>query len=466
MRRLRLSLSVILAATACFAWPQCVAAGSDGGSGPNSPFQIEPPVDSRAFLLSAGATEPAPDESASAAPETLLMKALDQVGIGKWMTDNRINAFGWIEGSYNYNFENPAPRLNLGHLFDVQDSDAVINQLQLSVERTVDLSTKPFDLGGRIDLLYGSDARFLHSSDLLDHQGGQDLGVPSQQYQFDIPQLYVDVALPVGSGLRLRFGKFEFFKFTDPNASPLFSHSYFYSTSGEGNVPRVPSSQVGASVPFTLTGITGYYEFSKQVNLEAGIGRGYDQSLTDNNGSIDGFGRLNYTVSDRTTTSFAVITGSEITGDNSHYRTVGVLSVGDSVTNDLLILADAFYGVQARGQTLFDPATTQLTHIGGDAHWYGLNGTAIYRINRNLSAAARFEWYRDEQGFTTGYGKGVNLYEVTTGLTITPFPDSDTARGFKIRPEIRYDFSDKPYFLNTSARSYQWIAAVDAIFNF
>jgi hypothetical protein len=413
----------------------------------------------RTVFLSPSEPASAPDES-SASQKGPLINALDQVGIGRWLTANRINAFGWIEGSYNYNFDNPRPRLNLGHLFDIQDGDAVINQLQVNFERTVGLSPRQFDLGGRIDLLYGSDARFIHSSDLLDHQGGQAFGVPSQQYQFDIPQLYVDVALPVGNGLRLRFGKFEFFKFTDPNASPFFSHPFFYTTSGEANASRLVSTQVGASLPFTLTGATCYYEFSKQVNLEAGIGRGFDQSLTDNNGAIDGFGRVSYSLSDQTSASFALITGPEISRDNSHYRTVVDVGVSHSVSDDLQVLVHGIYGTQARPQTLDGVS------IGGDAHWYGLSGNAVYRINRNLSVAGRFEWYRDEQGFTTGYPRGLNLYEATAGLTITPFPDSETGRGLKIRPEIRYDFSDKHYFINVSPASYQWIAAVDAIYSF
>ena len=449
----RLALGVILAA-ACCAAPRHAAAGTDGGAAPNSPFQLEPLKDPSTVFLSAGPAT-APVESSNVATEGLLMQGLDQVGVGQWMTQNRIKAFGWIEGSYNYNFQNPEPRLNFGHLFDIQDSNAVINQLEVNVERTVNLSSQQFDVGGRIDLLYGTDARFIHSSGLL---AGS---FPNPQYQFDIPQLYVDIAVPLVDGLRVRLGKFEFFKLTDPNASPFFSHTYLYSTSGQSNsASRLLSTGAGAALPFTLTGITGYYEFNKQVNLEAGLGRGYDQSLTDNNGAIDAFGRLNYKLSQETRASFALITGPEINHDNSHYRTVGDVSVAQSISENLLILADGFYGVQAR------PTTLDGIAIGNDAHWYGLNGTAVYEISRNLSLAGRLEWYRDEQGFTTGFGRGVTLYEATAGVTITPFPDSDAGRGLKIRPEIRYDFADKHFFANTSPGGYQWIASVDAVYNF
>jgi hypothetical protein len=457
-RPTRFALGIILAA-ACSAAPRGAAAATDDGAAPASPFQLQPAADSSTVFLPAG-TPVYADESA--ASEGTLMRGLDQVGVGQTLSKLGINVFGWVEGSYNYNFSNPHSRVNLD-FFDVKDSEFQLNQLNLSIERKVTLSSKQFDIGGRVDLLYGSDAEFIHSNGLLDHQTGPN--------QFDIPQIYADVALPVGDGLRLRVGKFEFFKLTDPNASPLFSHTWFYSTGGQNPVPpKTISTLEGAALPFTETGVTGYYEFSKQLNVEAGFGRGFDESSKDNNGAIDGFGRVGYAISDKTRMSFALVTGPEINQDNSHYRTTGDLSVAHSVSDDLLILAEGEYGVQARSANF--PAFVAPGVVGtssGDAHYYGLNATAVYTINKNLSVAGRVEWYRDEQGFTTGFsafGKGgLNLYEVTLGLTITPLPDDAVGSGLKIRPEIRYDFSDKNYF-DTGTANDQWIAAVDAIFNF
>jgi hypothetical protein len=444
----------MILAAACSAAPRYVAAATDDAAAPPSPFQLQPPADSNTVFLSAGTPASAADESA--ASQGALMRGLDQVGVGQTLSKNGINVFGWIEGSYNYNFSNPHSRINLD-FFDVKDSEFQLDQLNLSIERKVTLSSKQIDIGGRVDLLYGYDASFIHSNGLLDHQSGPN--------QFDIPQVYADIALPIGDGLRLRLGKFEFFKLTDPNASPLFSHTWFYSTGGQTpNVSRAVSTLQGAALPFTETGVTGYYEFSKQLSVEAGIGRGFDESLKDNNGAIDGFGRVSYAVSDKTRMSFAVVTGPEINHDNSHYRTTADLSFAHSVSDDLLILAEGEYGVQARPSSFSSVSGTSR----GDAHWYGINATAIYTINKNFSVAGRGEWYRDEQGFTTGFsafGKGLNLYEVTLGLTITPLPDDAIGSGLKIRPEIRYDFSDKNFF-DTGTANNQWIAAVDAIFNF
>jgi hypothetical protein len=287
---------------------------------------------------------------------------------------------------------------------------------------------------------------------------------PDPQYQFDIPQAYVDLAIPIGNGLRLRLGKFEFFKFTDPNASPLFSHTFFYAASGEANGSRLASSEVGASLPFTMTGITAYYEFNKDLNLELGVGRGYDQTFTDNNSAIDGFGRLNCTLSKQTQASFAFVAGPEISGDDSHYRTSLDLGIVHAVTRDLFLLTDACYGQQERGQTLFVPGQGSVP-IGGAARWYGVNATGVYRFNQYLSAALRGEWYRDEEGFTTDLGSA-NLYEITAGVTISPFPRDDLGRGLKIRPEIRYDVIQSHSPFAGLIPNHQWIISADVIYNF
>jgi len=195
-----------------------------------------------------------------------LMGLLEQAGVGRPLEDANIRLFGHVEGSYTYNFDDP--NLNLGRVFDLPDNKLLLNQLDFNIERPVDLTSHRFDLGGRVELLYGSDARFIHSNGLLSYQDF----FSGPEYQFDIPQAYLDFGIPVGNGLRIRAGKFLFFKQIDPNASVFYSHSFSF----------------GAALPYTLTGITAYYPFTRELSLEGGITRGWDQSLSDNNGAISG----------------------------------------------------------------------------------------------------------------------------------------------------------------------------------
>ncbi|QOV90288.1 outer membrane beta-barrel protein [Humisphaera borealis] len=379
-----------------------------------------------------------------------LMSIMDKVGFAKPLEDAGIQIYGHVEGSYTYNFDDPPSSLsdyalpvgkfidNPGRVFDVEHDKVLMNQLDLNIERVVDVTKGQFDIGGRVELLYGADARFLHSNGMFDNYDDDVTtsitGGP--QNQFDIPQAYFDLAVPVGNGLRIRVGKFTFFKQHDPNASVFYSHSFTF----------------GAALPFTLTGAFGTYVINEQLSVDGGFSRGWDQSIDDNNDAIDVFGRARYAVNDDLLLTFAAIAGPEQDGDNDNWRVAADLTVTYKLGDTTTLLADVVYGWQANA-----------TGGGGDAYWYGVSLYAIQELNKSVSAAARLEWYRDEGGYTTGLDQ--TLYEATVGLTIKPFPTDKYLQHLKIRPEVRVDYSDENYFDGFS-RQVQFTAAVDAVFNF
>jgi len=379
-----------------------------------------------------------------------LMNLLDQVGFGKTLDDAGIQIYGHVEGSYTYNFDDPPSSLsdyslpvgkfidNPGRVFDVEHDKVLLNQLDLNIERVVDVTKGEFDIGGRVELMYGADARFIHANGLLDNYEddvtSRVTGGP--QNHFDIPQAYIDFAVPVGNGLRIRAGKFTFFKQHDPNASVFYSHSFTF----------------GAALPFTLTGAYATYVINEQLVVDAGFSRGWDQSLNDNNGAIDVFGRVRYAVNEDLLLTLAAISGPEQDGDNGNWRTAIDLTATYQVADKTTLLADIVYGQQA-----------QPVGGGGDAFWYGISLYAIQELNDVVSAAVRLEWYRDDGGYTTGLNQ--NLYEATVGLTIRPFPNDEYLQHLKIRPELRWDYSDEQYFDGFSRHS-QITAAIDAVYNF
>jgi hypothetical protein len=348
-------------------------------------------------------------------------------GFAKPLDDARIQVYGHAEGSYTYNFNDPPTDLadyrlpvgqfldNPGRVFDLEHDKVLLNQLTLNVERLVDPRQGQFDVGGRVELLYGADARFLHANGLFDNYEDDDTSrvTGGPQNQFDIPQAYLDFAIPVGNGLRVRAGKFIFFKNHDPNASIFYSHSFTF----------------GAALPFTLTGAYATYTVNDQVTVDAGFSRGWDQSLKDNNDAIDVFGRVRYAVNDQLLLTLAVITGPEQDDDNDNYRSIVNATATYKVNDGLTLLADAIYGHQA-----------QPNGGGGDARWYGAAVYGIQTINESVSAAVRLEWYRDEGGYTTGLDQ--TLYEGTVGLTIRPFAGDQYLQHLKIRPEVRFDYSN------------------------
>jgi len=84
-----------------------------------------------------------------------LMALLDQVGIAKTLDDAKINVYGFVEGSYTYSASAPPGNIITGRAFDVEHEDPTLNQIDLTIERTVDdaIAKKQFDVGARaVDL--------------------------------------------------------------------------------------------------------------------------------------------------------------------------------------------------------------------------------------------------------------------------------------------------------------------------
>ena len=385
---------------------------------------------------------------------TLLMGLLDQAGLAKPLDDARIRVYGHVEGSYTYNFDHPPTDLadyklgvgkfidNPGRIFDVENQKILMNQLTLNIERTIDAADAArrgtFDIGGRVEVMYGADSRFIHANGLLDNYDDdvtpRITGGPLNQ--LDLPNAYVDIALPVGNGLSVRAGRFTYFKQLDPNYSPFYSHSFTF----------------GGALPFTLTGVDVTYAINDKLSVDGGFSRGWDQAVNDNNGAIDVFARVRYAANDQLRFVLAGITGPEQDGDNGNYRTAVDFTATYEPNDKLTLLADLVYGQQA-----------QPTGGGGTAHWYGVSVYAVQEITKELSAGVRLEVYRDDGGYTTGLDQ--TLYEATAGVTIRPFANDRYLQNLKIRPEVRFDYSNKDYFDGFDSH-YQITAAVDAIFNF
>ena len=130
-------------------------------------------------------------------PLGLLMSALGPVGLAKPLTRAGINIYGYAETGYMYDFTaHHKGATFLG--YDNLKNNLYFDKVSLNIERTVDPTKRKFDMGFRVEGIYGADAKFIHSNGLMDKQTGR--------YQWDLLQAYVDVALPY-MPVRLRVGK-------------------------------------------------------------------------------------------------------------------------------------------------------------------------------------------------------------------------------------------------------------------
>jgi hypothetical protein len=430
----------------------------------------------------------------SAAPQGLLMQGLDKAGMGKTLADAKLNIYGWVESGYTYNHRTGSgqnPVFTGSNLYDLSGNAFIVpgpfnheyhnhymlNQAVIRFERQVD--TKKFDVGGMIEVMYGSDAAAIHpyggmgfnGSDLSDNgspydpdSGNNDEAIVNfnPTWQFDIPQAYVTINLPVGNGLQLMVGKFASilgYESFDAVNNPFYSHSYLFTQE-----------------PFTFTGVLASYQVNDQLGLKFGVTRGWDMCTEDDNGcAIDVIGQAAYKINNQMHLAFNYTVGPENPGDSGHYR----------VTLNPILYWQATDALKLGVETLYvyDGGMNAVVN-GNGTHAYGdVWGAAVYasyKINDMFTANLRLEkahGYNDrfvvsgvDDMIGTDNFPSLNAYEVTLGATITPMPKDQCLKGLSIRPEIRYDFTDttanKFYPANGQLWKDQLTFGCDVIFAF
>jgi hypothetical protein len=395
--------------------------------------------------------EEAKPPEAPAPPRGLLMSILDKAGLAGSLDKAGINIYGYLQGGYFHDFSEPSRGSGPTFIgFNSYKNAAIFDKVSLNIERTVDPTKKKLDFGFRVEGIYGADAAFVHSNGIADNQ--------TSRHQGDLLQAVVGITLP-GVPVGIRAGKwielagFEHFSaniygaFGDP-ARALYSYSY----------------QFLYAEPSTQTGVLVTYVPSSKWMFDVGFTRGWNQSIKDANGVLDFLGRVTFTPSDKTSIIFTMTEGPEYPtgfgnnlpkGDKHHWWTALDLVVTQKITGTLSLGLgiDYVYASQIPGLN------------GGSKKWGGVAGYVSYAFDPHFTLNTRLEWYNDSaNGFSTGASVSANYFEITAGVAIKPFPNKKILSKWLVRPEFRYDHSNKPVF--NSGDSNQVTFSVDALFTF
>ncbi len=407
-------------------------------------------------------SQPAAPAAAPATPSAPLMFLLEQAGIGKPIEDAGFKLSGFVEGGYTASFQHPPGNVIVGRFQDSKHERLVLDQADFSIDRSVDYGAAAknhtFDIGGHLDFVYGWDTGAFHSTGIYDNTATY--GITEKPYyrsrtspenQADFEQAYLDFALPIGTGMRIRAGKFVTllgWEYINPTGNALYSHSYLFTY----------------AIPLTQTGIIGEYKLSDDFVVDAGVTRGWSQSIRDNNGAADFLGNVTWTPQEsdflkKCKVVVGLSEGPQATHDNHDYWTVVDLQASYQATGDGVAPGSLAFAIN--GDYGDAPHAIGLT----SAQWYGAAGYVTYIANTMISLNGRVEWYDDNNGFTLGTGSKLNVYEATFGAAITPFPDNQIASNLVIRPEIRGDYASKDFF-NAGTKKYQVTFGIDAFFKF
>ncbi len=369
----------------------------------------------------------------------------------------RFKISGWIDTGITFNPDSPQSNQNFGRLFDDRANEPLLNQIVINFERALMPQPGEFDWGFKLQFMYGSDARFIHSLGLFDR-------ATNETVQPDLVEAYLNLHFPVmtDGGLDLKLGKFvtlEGAETIDPRANFFYSHTYIFNF----------------GIPFNDTGVLATFHASKLLDLYAGITRGVNVSVDDNNDSPAFLGGVGLNLLDgKLTALVSTHIGPETPGDNHHNRYLNDFTITGKPTKNFTAITDLNY--------IYDEAA--------DATGFGIAQYLIYTINDLFSVGVRGEIWRDADAFyvtsfadnddaldalrggsvtmdprTVGGGK-TTYGAVTLGLNIKP-PVPKPAASLVIRPELRFDRAlngTRPF--NDSSDSNQFTAGIDVIITF
>jgi len=369
----------------------------------------------------------------------------------------RFKICGWIDSGITFNPAGPQDNQNFGRFFDDRANEPLLNQFVINFERALAPQPGEFDWGFKLQFMYGSNARFIHSLGLFSNTAATSIVQP------DLVEGYLNLHFPIISegGLDLKLGKFvtlEGAETIDPHTNFFYSHTYIFNF----------------GIPFNHTGALATLHATKWLDLMAGVTRGVNTSIDDNNDSLafDGGIGLNFNEG-KIVVAASTHIGPETPNNNHDQRYLSDITTTWKITDKLTSITDLNY---ARDD-------------GASANAYGIAQYFTYAINSWLTAGIRGEIFRDDKGFyvvsfanthdpmralegeptidprTVSGGKTTNG-AVTASVNIKPAMPKPIS-GLTIRPELRYDRAlNGTHPFNDSSDVDQFTMGVDFVLTF
>jgi hypothetical protein len=335
-----------------------------------------------------------------------------------------IKVGGWLEQGWTANSQYPLSHFN-GPLALNDRDEYELNQLWLFLDRPTNTRGYGWDVGGHVDIVYGTDWRFGQGWGLENRINEED-----QLYGLVLPQMYGELAL---NNLTVRAGRMAGllgYEQVPSVANFFYSHSY----------------SMTYTEPQLITGIVGSYKLSDEWSAQAGIDRGW-YMWEDVNHRNDFTGGVDWTSRDKQTKIGYHLTN----GWQNNLAQMAQMKnwFAYSLVWQQQLSGDLKYVFQHNLGVAEDMAPGDAPRTFKDAKWYTINQYLLYTINPRWSAGARIEWMRDRNGAKVaglaanpdyagvrawdGFGYAGDFYEFTMGLNYRPNAN------WVIRPECRWD---------------------------
>ena len=330
----------------------------------------------------------------------------------------------------------PNNRTNFGRLFDDAANRPLLNQALVTYHRDVDPKATSPDVGFKLQLMYGSDARIVHTLGVFDQ-------LIHDRNQLDVVEANISVRLPdiFANGLDIKAGIYPTplgVELIDPKTNAFYSHSYIFNYG-------LPYKHIGALATAHVSDLIDLYlGIDSGTNVAVGYGSG------DNNNRPAGIAGIGFNMLDGKLTLLALShMGPENSKRNTPFANSAMRYYNDvslvwKTTDKLTLTTEGNFvkddGVRAEAWGITQYASYALSDT------VTLNGRAeIFRDNTNFfvsTPVGYLDYVAAERGtFGRFYTapKPTTYSEFTAGLTYKPSWTPQQLSTLLVRPEIRYD---------------------------
>jgi hypothetical protein len=372
---------------------------------------------------------------------------------------------GWLAQSFTFNPSRPRDGYNGPVTWPDRANEYQLTELYGTIQNTELLSGEGWSLGARVDLLYGSNYRFVTSAG-LESQWNND-----REYGFAIPNAYAEITF---GDVTAKVGHFT---------SPVG----YCAIGTKTNFFQVLPYTFQYGEPFTHTGALATAQLRSDLTVGLGIIEGWDSTA---NWSSESRGQPSNAWNRHVGALLTATKSGVLTADDS-LAYVGVWSSEPDLSGigreprylqtlvwSLPLAADWLWVVQSD----FGYESHALTSAGGGAaQWYGLNQYLLWTLGDAWQLGANLEWFRDDDGFRVvgsapsfgsprgrSFGRGPfrgNFYRAMLGANLTLHPN------VTLRHAVVFDVFDgaaaaglQPF--DDGGRDDQWLFTVDLLLSF
>jgi hypothetical protein len=360
----------------------------------------------------------------------------DLTGIS-WLSGTKVR--GWVDTHYVFNFNTPDREVvnannaaaasdttgsvvkgrNVsieGRTFDVHHNSLSLSLAELEVEKVPEEA----GVGYKFDIAFGETQDIIVDS-IRATVGPGATGDSVTDFDKTFQHASISYLAPIGRGLRFDAGKFV----THIGGETIetvknwnYSHSFFYTY----------------AIPFQDTGLHISYPWSDTFYTDFYVLNGWNVTVDNNKGKTLG-PAIGWIPVPWMSIYTNYLGGPEQTGiSSSNLRHLW----------DTQIFLGPFEGWNFMVNYDLGHENDALNAGTEDVGWSGLTGYARYAVNDWFEPSVRLEYYKDNDGFTTGMDQ--SLWGLTFTLNTKLGVGKSTGSLVLFRPEIRWDHSSDNFF--------------------